>query len=896
MKQKITLGLLFLTFCYSPSVSGQNSSAKPNGPKAIGELTYKYVPSIKEQMKLGTFIPADPLSDSQKMGHPKLRHRNNIVPGKGSTGPDKLAENQLSATQRRTREPSLVFNSTNAAATPSDPTGAVGRDYYIAAWNTSWRIFNKNGTPATDAASLGTLFGGRAPGDPICLYDRNAERYIIMQFDGPQVGGPTNGFHIAISETSDPINGGWHTYSPTDFTTGGGFPDYQKISIWSDGYYLTANIGGGNGQVWALERDAMLNGDPAGIQAFNLPGISTSGFYSPQAFNVTNDDLPATGNATFVYMQDDAWAGVSNDHIKLWNLDIDWTTPGNSVMSAPTELPVTDYVGVFDGGSFANLTQPTGGPDIDCLQATIMNQAQFRKFPSYNSVVFNFVVDAGGSGNELAAIRWYELRQTDDGQPWSIHQEGTYTAPEGRHAWAGSMAMDGAGNIGMGYTTMDGDNDLLITSAYTGQFVGADLGVMDVEEEFIETSAGGSSSNRYADYTHLTLDPSDDASFWFVNEIFTPQRSNVVGVFQLRAPLPNDVGIGSIVSPTSGILTDDEAITISIRNFGTNPQSNIPVSYSINDGTPVNEVFTGTIVPGGAESFTFSTTADLSGANQIYSIEACASLNGDEDPDNDCRKSDIEFVINVCEPSASIQCLTNGIKKFVLGDIDAGDGENGCNGNFGYADRKEFVTDLDRSSGNNDHLLQAQINFANGVNSDVLSVWIDFNDNGEFEVSERLISGEVFTTFRALSDFTLTIPEDANLGFHLLRAKSIDPTNNGDVLDPCGPYDFGEVHDYTVNIVDSVLSAGEFDLSDSLLNVITKPNNQFEVILDSPISEKLTLNLYNMLGQQVVFNVIEKNIAGQFTYNLDMSYAAGGIYILKVGRGNSFQSTKIIVE
>ena len=55
-----------------------------------------------------------------------------------------------------------------------------------------------------------------------------------------------------------------------------------------------------------------------------------------------------------------------------------------------------------------------------------MNQAQFRKFATHNSAVFNFVVNTTSSG-ELAGVRWYELRQNGDGQPWSIYQEGTYT-------------------------------------------------------------------------------------------------------------------------------------------------------------------------------------------------------------------------------------------------------------------------------------------------------------------------------------------------------------------------------------------------------------------------------------------------------------------------------------
>ena len=71
------------------------------------------------------------------------------------------------------------------------------------------------------------------------------------------------------------------------------------------------------------------------------------GFYSPQIFNVSDGNLPSNGNATVVYMQDDQWAGVDTDHLKLWSLNIDWDVAINSSISAATEIPVTPFKGVL---------------------------------------------------------------------------------------------------------------------------------------------------------------------------------------------------------------------------------------------------------------------------------------------------------------------------------------------------------------------------------------------------------------------------------------------------------------------------------------------------------------------------------------------------------------------
>ncbi|MBK6964708.1 MAG: hypothetical protein IPH20_12400 [Bacteroidales bacterium] len=98
--------------------------------------------------------------------------------------------------------------------------------------------------------------------------------------------------------------------------------------------------------------------------------------------------------------------------------------------------------------------QPPGGSDIDALQATIMYMAQYRRFPTYNTAVFNFVVDLNGADN-YSGIRWFELRQTTDGTPWTIYQEGTYSAPGGVSAFCGNMCMDQNGSIGLAYTVVN---------------------------------------------------------------------------------------------------------------------------------------------------------------------------------------------------------------------------------------------------------------------------------------------------------------------------------------------------------------------------------------------------------------------------------------------------------
>jgi hypothetical protein len=360
------------------------NSATPN---VAGSAIYTgVITKLREVAPLSSraiLNPAVPLTEAPKDGRAS---KNLVVPGKDrQTTNDALASSPDRLKGRvQGREASLVFDVNNDVSSPSDPVLAVGPDHVFIVFNTGFIIYDKEGNDLTGPLNTNNIFSSTGCCDLTASYDAAADRWVLSLLG--------NGAEVAVSDGPNPLTADWNLYSLSQVS------DYQKLSVWSDGYYMTDNTGSNN-KVWAMERTAMLAGaTSAGIQSFNLPGITTSGFYSPQVLNVTDANMPAAGGATAIYLQDDAWGGVDFDHVKIWTIDVDWTTPGNSTVSAATQLAATPFISVFDGGSFSNLAQPGGGSSIDALQATIMNQAQFRKFPGHNSAVFNFVVDVDAHG------------------------------------------------------------------------------------------------------------------------------------------------------------------------------------------------------------------------------------------------------------------------------------------------------------------------------------------------------------------------------------------------------------------------------------------------------------------------------------------------------------------
>lgn len=646
MKLKLTLLSLLLAFGFT--VSAQQ------GPDFVGETPPKmYVQSLASRT---TLIPADTsirqAQDGRASSYP-------IIIGKDPQTTNDVYASNPSALEGKINTRSLLFDfeATASGSQPTDPALAVGPNHVLSVFNTGFRIFDKTGTPLTGQLGAGNIFSGGGCCDLTVSYDKDADRFVLsyLFFNGS--------VQVAVSDGPNPETSGWNVYTVP------GVNDYNKLSVWTDGYYITANNGGnGSNKVWVVERDAAIAGSPtAGIQAFSMPGWINPNpgisFHSAQVLNITDDSMPAANApATVVYLQDDSYGGVSTDHIKYWSVDVDFTTPANSTVSGPTEVDLAPFISVFDGGSFQNFPQPGGGSTIDAIQATIMNQAQYRKFPTYNVALFNFVVDTDAGGGKLGGIRWVEFRQTADGQPWTLFQEGTFTSPNGKHAWMGSLMMDNAGNIGMGYTAMAGPStpnptDERVGTYFTGRFATDPAGTMSVTETLIKKSPNNIPGTRYGDYSKIDIDPINDQTFWFINEIADGGRKNHVGVFDIAPSQAVDVGAVTITEPVDGPLTATEEVSVTIFNFGTDTQSNIPVNLTVNGTSIADEVVAGPLASTENVTFTFDATVDMSIPSSMYDIVVTTGLPGDAVAANDSA-------------TKTVTNTTLGVEENIVSDSD----------------------------------------------------------------------------------------------------------------------------------------------------------------------------------------------------------------------------------
>lgn len=524
----------------------------------------------------------------------------------------------------------------NTGFTPPDPTGAAGPNHYVHSVNSSIKIFDKTGTLLVGPVALGTFLGIPSnSGDPIVLYDQLADRFFVSEF-----GSLSNSLAIGVSDTNDPTG----AYNVYQFSLDA-FPDYPHYSVWPDGYYLTANKGGTN-KVYSIERDVILAGgaNPQ-IVGFPLPGQVPMPNYvvSPEPANLLGTSYPANVPGYIVYMQDDAWGGaVPFDHLKIWEITMDWANVGNSSISSALEIATDPFNTIFSPFGQGDVNQPGTNQKLDMIGGIVSFAANYRSFGTHNSWIITFNTDV--DNNDTSGVRWIELRN-DGSNPWTIYQEGTYAPADGHSRFMGSAAIDAAGNIGLGFNIASAT--LPAGIRYTGRFDGDPLGLMTVAETTIVDGAGVQTfSNRFGDYSHLTMDP-DNFTFWHTAETFSAnnQWRTQVASFTLSGGFTADVGVNDIPQPSNGILTNSESVEISIRNFGLAPQSNIPVELRLDGNLVASEVFSGTIAPNSVGTYTFAQTVDLSTAGQTYSIEARTNLAGDEFANNDTFTKEVTHLL-----------------------------------------------------------------------------------------------------------------------------------------------------------------------------------------------------------------------------------------------------------
>jgi hypothetical protein len=581
--------------------------------------------------------------------------------------------------------PSLTFEGNSAAdntavfgstVAPPDTNGDVGPNDYVQTTNLLVRIWDKAGVPRGPGFRMSSLFAGVSgpcasgdQGDPIVLYDRLADRWLLSQFAFADQNLPPWFECVAISKTPDPT-GPWYAYAFQTAATG--FPDYPKLGVWSDGYYMTTRefnpsfLGHG---AYALDRAKMLVGDPtAAYVYFHVPSTVSNASSGMVPTTFQGIEPPPAGVPNMFAIDNDDASGDPSDALRLFDFHADFVTPANSTFSERADSPLlVAAFNAFDPSGRADIEEPppaVAADFVDSIGDRLMPRMQYIKRGTTESWTATQTVNAGTPGapptvaQYKAAPRYYELRRTSPAGAISVPEQATFS-PDANERWMPSVAMDGQGDIAVGYSISS--TSVFPSIAWAGRLVGDPPNGLAQGEATVFAGTGSQlgTGNRWGDYSAMSLDPSDSCSFWYTQQYqvaSTPAGFDWhtrVGKFAFpgcTAPAQGtlsgtvtaiDTGLplaNSQVSVTGG--PSNGVSTASLAN-GTYSMNLIPGTYTVTITNPDRNCSTVASFPGvvisnglttvqdaqldGAAKFLISTTA-LSGNNGVINANDCTQF------------------------------------------------------------------------------------------------------------------------------------------------------------------------------------------------------------------------------------------------------------------------------
>ena len=392
---------------------------------------------------------------------------------------------------------------------PPDTNGAVGATQYVQWVNLQFAIYDKASgsliSGPTNGNALWSGFGGACQnnnsGDPIAQYDKAAGRWVMMQ---PVFASPYY-LCVAVSQTSD-ATGSYNRYA-FQMPANSDFPDYPKLGIWpatsNQGYFLTANIfqNGSNfigAMLIALDRANMLNGNAATMQYHQLS--SSYGGVLPADFD--GSTLPPSAS------QVEDFVNFGSNDVNFWQAFVDFQNPQNTTWNGPTTISVPSFTRLCFSGC---VPQGSTTQKLDALGDRMMYRLAYRNLGDHESLV----TDHSVSVNTRGAVRWYEFRNAVSPV---LYQSGN-VKNRSLWYWMGSIAMDKMGDIAVGYS--DSSSTVHPGITYSGRTPGQTLGKIAKHAGGNTYTGNGSETgglSRWGDYSAMSMDPSDDCTFYYTTE------------------------------------------------------------------------------------------------------------------------------------------------------------------------------------------------------------------------------------------------------------------------------------------------------------------------------------------------------------------------------------------
>ncbi len=221
----------------------------------------------------------------------------------------------------------------------------------------------------------------------------------------------------------------------------------------------------------------------------------------------------------------------------------------------------------------------------------------------------------------------------------------------------------------------------------------------------------------------------------------------------------------------------------------------------------------------------------------------------------------------------------NSIADEYIGNVNINgiDYDTTASTSSGYSDHTATIIFGDLATDTSDNTISVTKHWTGTVYREAVSAWIDFNQNGTFESNEKIFESPSSNT--AIVNGTFSVPSNASLGNTRMRVILKYYNGSGQTAnDPCETFNYGEVEDYTLNIISPTLHAASFN--EQAITVYPNPYNH-EINIRLKNNNVLDVKIIEVSGRSVIqLNQITPN-NNLITID-NLQGLATGIYFIKL--------------
>jgi len=395
----------------------------------------------------------------------------------------------------------------NSTSIPPDVNGTVGPNHTMVTLNTQVRIQDKNGVviSTVNLNSFWAPIGGlTSTYDPKILYDHEANRWIMVSSAEPQSNNSCT--LLAVSKTSDPTQG-WNLYKVDVDATNQKWVDFPSIGF--NGKWIVVQM-----NLFAM---AGFSATSHQIYVWNKADVYNNGVGKFTKFEVTNESV-AVACPSIHY---------DNSTSKMFLLR---ASTGNSAgkgaltmrtISGPTDTPTMSApVGIQ-----ANITWATGAgtngnfnPQLGTTNLINAGDHRMRQVVVRDGKIWAaHAIFLPTVSPQRSSIQWWQLDTLGNVLQRSLIDDPT----NNMHYNYPSIAVNKKNDVIIGYSSFS-----------TAQFASAAYAIRRANDpintfrenynyKFGENTYFkdfGAGRNRWGDYSNTVVDPTNDSTFWTIQE------------------------------------------------------------------------------------------------------------------------------------------------------------------------------------------------------------------------------------------------------------------------------------------------------------------------------------------------------------------------------------------